>query len=399
MEVVLLGSRQGPDNKSWKANIGRAGAEPKEPTQLLHVLRASGLPDRILDDDIKTLDFIAAWRKVHTVPVPAIDDFPPSPVQAHASWPGLHYFKRALAAHLESEEATPDEGNEFSDHFWMDLDGDRSMSPWSIQVIVDGLRTEDSVEVLAFLHNTALRLIAPWLDSVCRLPETISNLAVELAIQTDNLSMIPTFLYDAKPLNETFTLETWLKRTQTSKTTAKQRLDFLGLLVKENAGSWEMERDYTNSFSVRAFLDSDVSYKLYVQALGSIGAIRTLWHEWQGEASLSFPIGHRYHYEPNNPEEGASSMFVDALLRYRALRRYQVEGPITPVTGDFDHDLRLDRRDIASFETTPAGYEEEKSGAEMDEDERFRRECIRALSNPKIEMAMNELGNLLFSNK
>ncbi|RKU40313.1 hypothetical protein DL546_001942 [Coniochaeta pulveracea] len=340
MEVVLLGIGDEPNGKSLDANRGTIGAGAKEPEPLRHFLQASGVPDRVLSDEVKTLDFVAAWRKAHPVPVLDRHNLPPSPVQGHVPWPGLHSFKRALAAQLGNgiEETSQDEGNQVCDHFWGNLDGNSSLSPWSTQVIVDGLRTEDPVEALALLHNTALRLASNRLGN-CHFPDTITKYAIELAIQTDNFSTIPTFLYRNLPEINKFTVETWLEKNQTSETTAKQRLGFLGLLVKKIAGSRDMEHN-SYKVSTRGGLRSNEgdydAYGPYVQALGSIGAIRTLWHEWHGARS-------------------------------------------------------------PSSRSTPAYYAEDELSAEVGEDERFREECIRALNLADIKVATHKLGKLLIT--
>jgi hypothetical protein len=418
LQVALLGPRLKSEESQKSIGGGdpapEASGGPAKVIGMADVLRENGIPDRVFDNDIKTLRFMFAWQKTHPLgqqpdstthsdsgqplgPEQSLDteqsldskqslDSEQEPIpEQHATptaapWPGLAYFRRSVASLLERES-----GEEFVS-FWNDLREGGEKTPWSLQTIETGFQNfqnglekrEDPTEALSFLSNMASNLRA----RNSHLPEPFSRIAIEIAFNTGNLSAVPAFL----PGNEwagPVPVEACYRLLQEPGTTAEKRLELFTFLTGHGLSKGLPYRP-----SARPSISEDsphLDFETYVELLGRLGAVRTLWHEW-----------HDPKY-PNKDNKLLEKCFC-ALLHYEDLRDCQKQPGtvIAPVTGDMAEDMYLDARDIASFTSFPVFKEYDLSGYDFSGfQDKLREDCMRAMDLEDIEQAMDTLGKLL----
>lgn len=403
LQVALLGPRWKSEESQKSVGEGdrapEAGGGPAKVMDMVDVLRENGIPDRVLDDDIKTLRFMFAWQKTHPLgqqsdsttnsdsgqplgPEQSLDskqepDIAQPVARTVAPWPGLNYLRRSLASLLERES-----GEEFVS-FWDDLREGGGKSPWSLQDIETGFqrfqngleKREDPIEALSFLNNMALNLCA----RNSYLPEPLASVAIELAFNTGNLSAVPAFL----PGNEwagTIPVEAGYRFLREPEMTAGKRLELFTILTGQG-----LSKKLPHRPSARPSISENSGHmdcEMYFHLLGRLGAVRTLWHEWHDP---------RY---PSKYEKLFGDCF-DGLLHYRDLRRCQQQPGvvIAPVTGDMAEDMYLDARDMARFTSFPVFKEYDLVGYHVYDE--LRDECLRAMDLKNIEQAMDTLGELL----
>ncbi|KAK1769270.1 hypothetical protein QBC33DRAFT_349637 [Phialemonium atrogriseum] len=354
LSVAFLGALSG--GRDAAVDIGspdkKVGQVPLGSTS--EILGSNGIPQRILEDDAKTVNFMLHWQERHEPQ--RINSGELANLKAELSRQSFVHLRRVAAQLLQT-----DAGSRMLSLCGAEVAfalADTAQLRHGVQ-LRDG---NDPTEVLVFLSNVAIGLSARDIN----LPAPLRGLGLRLASKLFCLPAITNFLgldqqtgldgetgrLDANAVHEA--LRSILDHMHSQQAgpdggPLEMRSEVFSLLTGRGTSKDEVKP------SVRAMIsdsnDFREAYKAYILLLGELGAARSLWHEWQGSTGFKTP-----------KIDMNLILFTNATLRSVSLMRQQ-EQPVGAdavglATGDYVQDVHLDRQlvDMLQSPGTQAGF-------------------------------------------
>lgn len=310
------------------------------------LLQSNGIPQRILEDDIKTVNFMLHWQELHGPQPASNEDL--GKLKSELSRLSFAQLRRVVSELLQTDMGSKLLSQCGAEVAFALADGTDQHQRHGLQ-LRDG---NDPTEVLVFLNNIAISLRARDIS----VPISLRGLGLRLSSKLYHVPAMANFLpsrpqdqggedgsVDASTIQET--LHSVLSHIHSQKAVPfgsyiQPRSEIFSLLTG---------RGMSQKPSIRGMIsgsnDFREAYKTYILLLGEIGAVRIIWHEWHNSTSFESP-----------KIDMSLILFTNAILRSVKLMRQQ-QGPTAPVligTANYEEDALLDRQLVASLEASGA---------------------------------------------
>lgn len=348
LSVAFLGaSSRGKDAPTGSHNLDTP-VDQGSLGNTTELLASNGIPQRILEDDIKTVNFMFHWQELHEPQLANNEDI--GKLKSELSRLSLHQLRRVAAQLLQT-----DAGSRLlslcGDEVYFSL-VDAGQQRHGLQLRVGN----DPTEVLVFLNNIAISLGARNIG----VPASLRGLGLRLSSKLFYLPAMANFLrpspqggqdgelgsVDASAIHET--LHSILGHMHSQQAVPfggsfQRRSEIFNLLTGRSISSGTMKP------SIRAMIsasnDFREAYKSYILLLGEVGAVRSIWHEWHNSTGFKSP-----------KIDMNLILFTNAIVRSVGQMRQQpgVAAAIGIGAADYAEDAHLDGQLVALPEASGA---------------------------------------------
>jgi len=312
------------------------------------LLTSNGIPQRILEDDIKTVNFMLHWQELHEPQLVSNEDI--GKLKSELSRLSLPQLRRVAAQLLQTDAGSRLLSLCGAEVYFALVDAAQQRHGLQLRV------GNDPTEVLVFLNNIAIGLGARNIG----MPASLQGLGLQLSSKLFHLPAIANFLtlglqggqdgeggsVDANAIHET--LHSLLGHMHSQQAVPfgvsfQTRSEIFSLLTGRSISNGTMKP------SIRAMIsasnDFREAYKSYILLLGEVGAVRSIWHEWHSSTGFKSP-----------KIDMNLILFTNAVVRSVGQMRQQPGGAAAIGIGaaDYAEDTYLDGQLVALLEASGA---------------------------------------------
>ena len=293
LSVALLGAQEGEaSTKNGQEQLGDRDREAIKGSGLAERLSSNGIPQRILEDDIKTLNFMLHWLGRHG-PTGHINPNERTKLASKLQSKSFSELQRVIPQLLSTDSGAK-LLSLYSAEVASALTGAIDLQPKT--QFRDG---SAPLEALALVNNAAVGLRERGIAT----PVPLRELGLRLASSAFDLQAIANFL---RPSWQASNLEEAVSHPNAD--TMREVLSAILHHMRQRRNSPLKEDGLSELFnilsaqiipqgdaapSIRALIansgDFREAYKAYILLLGELGALRSLWHEWQDSTGFETP--------------------------------------------------------------------------------------------------------------